>query len=74
MLVRNLVLRLVVTIIGGLPEEEATVFAAVASDESPVDRIIARHGLPAHIVSGTLMKLEMRRLVRVFPGFRYARR
>jgi DNA processing protein len=57
-----------------LPEEEAAVFAAVTSDESPVDRIIERCGLPAHIVSGTLMKLEMRRLVRVFPGFRYARR
>jgi DNA processing protein len=57
-----------------LPEEEAAVFAAVTSDESPVDRIIERCGLPAHVVSGTLMKLEMRRLVRVFPGFRYARR
>lgn len=57
-----------------LPEEEAAVFAAVTSDESPVDRIIERCGLPTHVVSGTLMKLEMRRLVRVFPGFRYARR
>jgi DNA processing protein len=57
-----------------LPEEEAAVFAAVTSDESPVDRIIERCGLPAHVVSGTLMKLEMRRLVRAFPGFRYARR
>lgn len=57
-----------------LPEEEAAVFAAVTSDESPVDRIIERCGLPAHVVSGNLMKLEMRRLVRAFPGFRYARR
>ena len=57
-----------------LPEDEAAVFAAVTDDESPVDRIIERCGLPAHIVSGTLMKLEMRRLVRAFPGFRYARR
>lgn len=57
-----------------LPEEEAAVYAAVTDDESPVDRIIERCGLPAHVVSGTLMKLEMRRLVRVFPGFRYARR
>ncbi len=57
-----------------LPEEEAAVFAAVTDDESPVDRIIERCGLPAHVVSGTLMKLEMRRLVRAFPGFRYARR
>ena len=57
-----------------LPEEEAAVFAAVTSDESPVDLIIERSGLPAHTVTATLMKLEMRRLVRVFPGFRYARR
>ena len=57
-----------------LPEEEAAVFAAVTTDEAPVDRIIERCGLPAHVVSATLMKLEMRRLVRAFPGFRYARR
>lgn len=57
-----------------LPEEEASVFAAVTDDESPVDRIIERCGLPAPVVSSTLMKLEMRRLVRAFPGFRYARR
>jgi len=57
-----------------LPEDEATVFAAVTTDESPVDLIIERCGLPAHTVTATLMKLEMRRLVRAFPGFRYARR
>jgi DNA processing protein len=57
-----------------LPEEEASVFAVVTADESPVDRIIERSGLPAHVVTATLMKLEMRRLVRAFPGFRYARR
>jgi len=57
-----------------LPEEEAAVFAAVTHDESPVDLIIERSGLPAHTVTATLMKLEMRRLVRAFPGFRYARR
>jgi DNA processing protein len=57
-----------------LPPEEAAVFAAVSSDEDPVDRIIERAGLPAQVVTATLMKLEMRRLVRAFPGFRYARR
>ena len=57
-----------------LPEEEAAVYAAVTADESPVDRIIERSGLPAHVVTANLMKLEMRRLVRAFPGFRYARR
>ncbi|HSP42900.1 MAG TPA: DNA-processing protein DprA [Luteolibacter sp.] len=57
-----------------LPEDEAAVFALLDGDESPVDRIIERSGLPAHVVTATLMKLEMRRLVRAFPGFRYARR
>lgn len=57
-----------------LPEEEAAVYAVVSSDESPVDRLIELSGLPAHVVTATLMKLEMRRLVRAFPGFRYARR
>jgi DNA processing protein len=57
-----------------LPEEEAAVFAAVTSEEVPVDWIIEKSGLPAHVVTATLMKLEMRRLVRAFPGFRYARR
>ena len=57
-----------------LPEEEAAVFAAVTSDESLVDLIIERSGLPAHVVTANLMKLEMRRLIRAFPGFRYARR
>jgi DNA processing protein len=57
-----------------LPDEEATVFAVLSSDELPVDRIIERCGLPAHVVTATLMKLEMRRLVRALPGFRFARR
>lgn len=57
-----------------LPEEEAKVYAAVTADEQAVDRIIEKCGLPAPVVTATLMKLEMRRLVRAFPGFRYARR
>lgn len=57
-----------------LADEEAAVFAAVGSDETPMDLIIERCGLPAHVVTATLMKLEMKRLVRALPGFRYARR
>ena len=57
-----------------LPADEAAVFALLESQESPVDLIIERSGMPAHVVTATLMKLEMRRLVRAFPGFRYARR
>jgi DNA processing protein len=57
-----------------LPEEEAAVFAVLSSDELPVDRIIESSGLPAHVVTATLMKLEMRHLVRALPGFRFSKR
>jgi DNA processing protein len=57
-----------------LPEDEAKVMAALDNNESAIDAIIHRSGLPAHEVTATLMKLEMRRLVRAFPGFRFARR
>ena len=57
-----------------LPAEEATVLAACTSEEQPVDRLIEATGLPPQTVTATLMKLEMRGLVRAFPGFRYALR
>jgi len=57
-----------------LPEDEAKVLAVLDHSESAVDIIIQRSGLPAHEVTALLMKLEIRRLVRAFPGFRFARR
>jgi DNA processing protein len=57
-----------------LPPEEAKVFFALGEGESGVDRLIERTGLPAPTVTATLMKLEMRRLVRALPGFRYVKR
>lgn len=57
-----------------LPEEEAKVFSALGDGESGVDRLIDLTGLPAPVVTATLMKLEMRRLVRPLPGFRYIKR
>lgn len=57
-----------------LPAEEAAVLAAVSDAETSVDHIIGRSGLSAHVVTATLLKLEIRKLVRAFPGFRYARR
>lgn len=57
-----------------LPEEEAKVFESMGNDDLAVDRIIERSGLPAHVVSASLMKLEMRKLVRALPGFRYVKR
>ncbi|QJE97550.1 DNA-processing protein DprA [Luteolibacter luteus] len=57
-----------------LPEEEARVFTALGEGESGVDRLIDSTGLPAPVVTATLMKLEMRKLVRALPGFRYVKR
>jgi DNA processing protein len=57
-----------------LPEEEARVFTALGEGESGVDRLIESTGLPAPVVTATLMKLEMRKLVRALPGFRYVKR
>jgi DNA processing protein len=57
-----------------LPADEAKVLAVLDSSELAIDPIIQRCGLPAHEVTAILMKLEMRRLVRAFPGFRFARR
>lgn len=58
----------------GLPPEETAILTAIGNDESSIDQLIDRCGLPAHTVNSLLMKLEMRRLVRVLPGFRYAKR
>jgi DNA processing protein len=57
-----------------LEGDEAAIFAVLGSEEMSVDRIIGLAGLPAATVSATLLKLEMRRLVRAMPGFRFCRR
>jgi DNA processing protein len=57
-----------------LPETEAQVYALLDTDETPIDSLIERSGLPSQVVSATLMKLEMRRLIRALPGFRFQRR
>ena len=58
-----------------LPPEEAAVLAAMpAGDELTVDRIISESGLPSSAVTAALFKLELRRLVRALPGFRFIRR
>ena len=58
-----------------LPPEEAAVLAAMpAGEELAVDRIISESGLPSSAVTAALFKLELRRLVRALPGFRFMRR
>ena len=57
-----------------LPEDEKQIFAALGSMEMGVDQLIETTGLPAASVTTNLLKLEMKRLVRPMPGFRYVRR
>ncbi|MFN7343624.1 MAG: DNA-processing protein DprA, partial [bacterium] len=58
-----------------LPEEEAKILAAMpAGEELAVDQLIQQTGLPSSTVTAGLFKLELRRLVRPLPGFRFIRR
>lgn len=58
-----------------LPPEEAAVLAAIpAGDEMSIDALIQHSGLPSSVVTAALFKLELRRLVRPLPGFRFSRR
>lgn len=58
-----------------LPLEEGAVLAAMpAGQEMAVDSIIQTSGLPSSAVTAALFKLELRRLVRALPGFRFIRR
>lgn len=58
-----------------LPAEEAAVMAVLSGEnECGVDTIIAKSGLASSVVTAALLKLEMRRLVRPLPGFRFIKR
>jgi DNA processing protein len=58
-----------------LPDEEARILASMpAGDELAIDQLIQRTGLPSSAVTAGLFKLELRRLVRPLPGFRFIRR
>jgi DNA processing protein len=56
-----------------LSGNEAPVYAAIGDDESHIDEIICRSGLPSHVVSSTLLALEMKTLVRQRPGGRFVK-
>jgi DNA processing protein len=51
-----------------LSPEEEKVFAAIERDETPIDRITQATGLAPGAVSSTLLRLEMKKLVRQLPG------
>ena len=57
-----------------LEGDELAIYEMLGSEETGVDRIISATGLPTATVTSTLLKLEMKRLVRALPGFRFARR
>lgn len=52
---------------------EAAVFAAIGQDTHPIDALIEATGLPAATVATSLIKLEMKNLVRQLPGLLYQR-
>lgn len=51
-----------------LTGEEETIYAAIELDETPIDAITQKTGLPSGTVSSTLLRLEMKKLVRQLPG------
>jgi len=54
-----------------LPElstDERRVYDAIESAETPIDRIVTKCDLPTGTVSSTLLRLELKRLVKQLPG------
>src|SRR5947209_2465780 len=51
-----------------LSDEERRVYDAIDSTETPIDRIATKCDLPSAAVSSTLLRLELKRLVKQLPG------
>jgi DNA processing protein len=51
-----------------LSGDEEKVYAAIERDETPIDQITLTTGLGPGTVSSTLLRLEMKKLVRQLPG------
>jgi len=51
-----------------LTDEEKRVYEAITSAETPIDQIAAKSDLPSGTVSSTLLRLELKRLVKQLPG------
>lgn len=56
-----------------LSEHEETALGILGTEEQSIDEVIEKSGLPASAVAVALFSLEMKRLVRQFPGKRFAR-
>ena len=64
--------QMVMPLIELTPDEEK-VFAAIGTSEAHINEIMAESGLPAPLVSSTLMRLEMKRVIKQLPGKFYTR-
>jgi DNA processing protein len=53
--------------------DEEILYKAIDREERHIDELISRSGLTAATVNVTLMRLEMKRLIRALPGRRYLR-
>jgi DNA processing protein len=51
-----------------LSEEERRVYDSINAAETPIDQIAAKCDLPSATVSSTLLRLELKRLVKQLPG------
>jgi DNA processing protein len=51
-----------------LTDEEKRVYEAINPVETPIDQIAAKSDLPSGTVSSTLLRLELKRLVKQLPG------
>jgi DNA processing protein len=56
-----------------LSEREQVVYNAVTKEETTMDEVIRKSGLPASAVSAALLGLEMKRLVKQLPGRLFVR-
>lgn len=56
-----------------LDEQERRIWALLSASETGIEEIIQQVGLPSQVVSSTLMRLEMKRLVKQLPGKQFVR-
>ncbi len=52
---------------------EQTLYASLDGEETTIDELVGKCGLPTHEVSSTLLALEMRSLVKQLPGSRFVK-
>ncbi len=57
----------------GLSPAQQTVVESLGAEEVFIDELVGKTGLPSHVVSSSLLALEMRGLVKALPGSRFVR-